>query len=85
MLTSTAELEKILDDPNLIVIDTRSFQEYSHGHIPNAINLDLFSFHWIDTSQKGISSFNQQFEKIFSYVGITEEKKVIFYDVKNES
>ena len=80
MLTSTAELEKILDDPSLIVIDTRSFQEYSHGHIPNAINLDLFSFHWIDTSQKGISSFNQQFEKIFSYVGITEEKKVIFYD-----
>jgi len=77
---STAELEKIIDDPNLILIDTRSFQEYSRGHITNAVNLDLFSFHWIDTSQDGISSFNQQFTKIFSRVGVSEEKKVIFYD-----
>jgi len=80
MLISTAELEKIIDDPNLILIDTRSFQEYSLGHITNAVNLDLFSFHWIDTSQDGISSFNQQFTKIFSRVGVSEEKKVVFYD-----
>jgi len=77
---STAELEKIIDDPSLILIDARSFQEYSKGHITNAVNLDLFSFHWIDTSQDGISSFNQQFAKIFSRVGVSEEKKVIFYD-----
>ena len=80
MLISTAELEKIIDDPNLILIDARSFQEYSRGHITNAVNLDLFSFHWIDTSQDGISSFNQQFTKIFSRVGVSEEKKVVFYD-----
>jgi len=80
VLTSTAELEKIIDDPSLILIDARSFQEYSQGHITNAVNLDLFSFHWIDTSQSGISSFNQQFTKIFSRVGVSEEKKVVFYD-----
>ena len=80
MFISTAELEKIIDDPNLILIDARSFQQYSRGHITNAVNLDLFSFHWIDTSQDGISSFNQQFTKIFSRVGVSEEKKVIFYD-----
>ena len=80
MLISTTELEKIIDNSNLIIIDARSFQEYSKGHITNAINLDLFSFHWIDTSQDGISSFNEQFTKIFSRVGISEEKKVIFYD-----
>jgi len=77
---STAELEKIIDDPSLILIDARSFQEYSQGHITNAVNLDLFSFHWIDTSQNGISSFNEQFGKIFSRVGVSEEKKVVFYD-----
>ena len=80
MLTSTAELEKIIDDPSLILIDARSFQEYSKGHITDAVSLDLFSFHWIDTSQDGISSFNEQFAKIFSWVGISEGKKVIFYD-----
>ena len=80
MLISTTELEKIIDDPNLILIDTRSFQEYSRGHITNAVNLDLFSFHWIDTSQDGISSFNEQFTKIFSRIGISEGKNVVFYD-----
>ena len=80
MLTSTAELEKIIDDPSLLLIDARSFQEYSQGHIVNAVNLDLFSFHWIDTSVDGISSFNEQFTKIFSNVGVSEEKKVVFYD-----
>ena len=80
MLISTTELEKIIDDSNLILIDTRSFQEYSKGHITNAVNLDLFSFHWIDTSQDGILSFNEQFTKIFSRIGISEGKNVVFYD-----
>ena len=80
MFKTTSELEKILDDPNLLLIDTRSFQEYSNGHISNSVNLDLFSFHWIDTSKEGVSSFNQQFKKIFSQVGVSEEKTVIFYD-----
>jgi thiosulfate/3-mercaptopyruvate sulfurtransferase len=80
MLISTAELEKIINDSNLILIDTRSFQDYSKGHITNAVSLDLFSFHWIDTSQDGISSFNEQFTKIFSRIGISEGKKVVFYD-----
>ncbi len=80
MLTCTAELENILSDPNLVLIDTRSFREYSQGHIPNAVNLDLFSFHWIDTSKNGIESFNEQVRKIFSYAGVTEKKNVVFYD-----
>ncbi len=80
MLISTAELENILADPNLVLIDTRSFREYSQGHIPNAINLDLFSFHWIDTSKNGIESFNEQVRRIFSYAGVTEKKNVVFYD-----
>ena len=80
MFISTVELEKIINDSNLILIDTRSFQEYSKGHITNAVSLDLFSFHWIDTSQDGISSFNEQFTKIFSRIGILEGKNVVFYD-----
>ena len=80
MLISTKELEKILNTPDLLLIDTRSFKEYSEGHIPGAVNLDLFAFHWIDTSKEGIESFNAQTQKLLSYVGITNEKKVIFYD-----
>ena len=80
MLIQTSELEKTLDDSNLVIIDARSFKEYSEGHIPGAVNLDLFAFHWFDTTKEGIESFNKQMLQLFSFAGITNEKKVIFYD-----
>ena len=80
MLISTSELNSILENSDVIVADTRSFKEYSEGHIPGAVNLDLFAFHWIDTTKKGIENFNDQARKLFSFLGVTSEKKIIFYD-----
>ncbi len=80
MIISTTDLNSILQDPQTLIIDTRSFKEYSEGHIPGAVNLDLFAFHWIDTSKEGIENFNKQTQMIFSFTGVTNEKKVIFYD-----
>lgn len=80
MLISTSELNSILTDPNVIIADTRSFKEYSEGHIPSAVNLDLFAFHWIDTTKEGIENFNSQTQNLLSFLGVTPEKKVIFYD-----
>ncbi|NIM25805.1 MAG: sulfurtransferase [Nitrososphaeria archaeon] len=80
MIISTSELNSVLEDQRTLVIDTRSFKEYSKGHIPGAVNLDLFAFHWIDTSKEGIENFNKQTQMLFSFAGIDEKKKVIFYD-----
>ena len=80
MLISTNALHQIINDPNLVLIDARSFKEYSEAHIPGAVNLDLFAFHWFDTTKKGIESFNAQTKELFSFVGVTNEKKVVFYD-----
>ena len=80
MLISVSELNSELDKSDLLIIDTRSFKEYSEGHIPGAVNLDLFAFHWIDTTKEGIQNFNKQAEMIFSFVGVTFEKKIVFYD-----
>jgi len=80
VIIHTKELEQVLSDPNLVLIDARSFKEYSVEHIPGAINLDLFAFHWMDTSKAGIAAFNAQTVDLFSSVGISNEKKVVFYD-----
>ncbi len=80
MLISTSDLNSILDDPHLIVADTRSFKEYSEGHIPGAVHLDLFAFHWIDTTKQGIENFDNQSKSLLSFLGVTPEKKVVFYD-----
>ena len=80
MLISTNELNSILTDPNLILADTRSFKEYTEGHIPGAVHLDLFAFHWIDTTKQGIDNFNTQSKFLMSFLGVTREKKIVFYD-----
>lgn len=80
MIITTTELDSILNNPNLIIADTRSFKEYSDGHIPGAVHLDLFSFHWIDTTKQGIENFNNQTQHLLSFLGVTPEKKVVFYD-----
>ena len=80
MLISTADLAKQIRNQNLVLIDARSFKEYSQGHIPGAVNLDLFAYHWIDTSQQGLEVFNEQTKRILSFVGVSSAKEVVFYD-----
>ena len=80
MFISTHELEKFYQNDSVLVVDARSYKDYSKGHIPGAVNLDLFSFHWADTSQKGLTSFGEHMRKILSYAGIDENMKIVFYD-----
>ena len=80
MFISTQDLEKIYQDNSVLILDARSYKDYSAGHIPGSVSLDLFSFHWADTSQKGLVSFGEHMRKILSYAGVDENKKTIFYD-----
>ena len=80
MLITTVDLAKELGNAELVLIDARSYKEYSQGHIPGAVNLDLFAYHWFDTSKQGMEIFNDQSRKILSFAGITLQKKVVFYD-----
>ena len=74
-----------LDDPNVILLDTRSRQEFTGekcfaargGHIPHAINLD-----WIQTmdQQRNLRFLpDEQIRKMLTDLGITADKEVIAY------
>jgi thiosulfate/3-mercaptopyruvate sulfurtransferase len=80
MLISPTELMKKIEKPDLILVDSRSYKEYSEGHIPGAVNLDFFYYHWSDTSKSGIKAFERQMENLLSFLGVTKDKTVIFYD-----
>jgi thiosulfate/3-mercaptopyruvate sulfurtransferase len=82
LLISTQDLYKLIkkQDNDTIVIDTRPFSEYKKGHVPGAINIDLFQLHWFDTTKRGIKDFNRQSRLLLSNLGITKASKVIFYD-----
>jgi thiosulfate/3-mercaptopyruvate sulfurtransferase len=80
-LISSQELYKLSKkQDNTIVIDVRSFSEYKKGHVPGAINIDLFQLHWFDTTKRGIKDFNRQTGLLLSNIGIRNESTVIFYD-----
>jgi thiosulfate/3-mercaptopyruvate sulfurtransferase len=80
MLMNPKELVKIIEEPNLIIVDCRSYKEYSEGHVLGAINIDLFYYHWFDTTKDGIKAFEKQMKNLFSFLGVTKEKTVVFYD-----
>ena len=65
---------------DLLLVDARPFSEYSKGHIQGAVNIDLFQFHWLDTSKVGIKQFVRQSRILLSNIGVRNEKSVVFYD-----
>jgi thiosulfate/3-mercaptopyruvate sulfurtransferase len=81
LLISSKDLYKIIqNEDSAIVVDTRSFSEYKKGHVPGAVNVDLFQLHWFDTTKRGIKDFNRQTSLLLSNIGIEKESTVVFYD-----
>jgi thiosulfate/3-mercaptopyruvate sulfurtransferase len=84
MLMSVDDLYSIITDKegseSILIIDTRSWHDYIQGHIPYAINLDVFAFHWADTSEEGIDEFNKHLTMLLKSIGVTYDRKVILYD-----
>jgi len=81
VLISTKELNQTLKNPeDLLLVDTRPFAEYSKGHIQGAVNIDLFQFHWLDTSKTGINQFENQSRILLSNIGVKKSQQVVFYD-----
>lgn len=80
MLTSVDDLARRISEDRTLVIDARAFSEYSKGHIPGAVNLDVFSFHWVDTTPAGIEAFTKHTRIILSMIGANETRRVVVYD-----
>ena len=83
LIISTQELYKLVKNKKqdkILVIDTRSFSEYKKGHVPGAINFDLFQLHWFDTTTRGIKDFNRQCRLLLSNIGVRMDSMVVFYD-----
>ncbi|HXV88473.1 MAG TPA: sulfurtransferase [Nitrososphaeraceae archaeon] len=81
LLISSEELyRKTQKRDDTVIVDTRPFSEFKKGHIPGALNVDLFQLHWFDTSKRGIKNFTRQTRMMLSTIGIKKETTVIFCD-----
>jgi len=79
LVLTVEEAHKLVDRSNVVFIDTRNYWKYVKGHIPGAFNLELYAFHWVDTSREGVRAFAREMEMLFGSIGIGPETAVIFY------
>ncbi len=82
-IISVDEAAKLQRSGKAVFVDTRNYWKYVTGHIPGAINIELYAFHWVDTSIQGLRAFSHQMTKLFGSFGIDNRKLVVFYE--NES
>jgi thiosulfate/3-mercaptopyruvate sulfurtransferase len=76
---SVDEAAKLVGKKGVVFVDTRNYWKYAAGHIPGAVNLELYAFHWIDTSQTGMGAFARQMAMLLGAFGINNDAQVIFY------
>jgi len=79
LLCTPAELHSRLNDPQLCLIDTRTGEEYSQGHIPGAQSFDLFGISLSDTDPAPLTAFSRMIMDLMSFRGVAVEKTVVFY------
>jgi thiosulfate/3-mercaptopyruvate sulfurtransferase len=78
MLVEPAQLQKQLNDPNLCILDVRSTDEYSKGHIPGAVRVDAGDWRTLATADGGLHDAKGWSEKLGS-LGITSKSHVVVY------
>jgi len=78
-IISVSEASKLLDDEGTVFVDTRNYWKYVKGHVPGAVNLEMYAFHWVDTSKEGLDAFAKEVGGLLGAYGIDNRKQVIFY------
>lgn len=63
-----------------VLLDCRGFADYKKSHIPGAVNLDVFAFHWYDTTPGGLDGFVSQARRLASFAGLCPGRRAVFYD-----
>lgn len=79
LVISVEEARNLVGKPDVIFVDTRNYWKYAKGHIPSSFNLELYAFHWIDTSIDGVGAFVKQIKIILNSIGIGPKDTAIFY------
>jgi thiosulfate/3-mercaptopyruvate sulfurtransferase len=69
-----------LSQPGVRVVDARPFEHYAAGHIPGALNSDLYALKLTSSSLEAIANFNSRVENELRRLGIQLGDQVIFYE-----
>jgi thiosulfate/3-mercaptopyruvate sulfurtransferase len=80
LLWEAAGLRSQLQDPRLVLLDLRTPEAYSNGHIPGARSLDIFGISLIDTRPQSLRAFLWIIEHLIQAKGVNNDSIVVIYD-----
>ena len=82
LLLEPTDLEKLLEnaDPNLLILDTSSAENYQKHHVPGAIHLAASRLQRGEKPAPGKLPHAEDLKALFSEMGLTADKHVIAYD-----
>ncbi len=76
-IATVDEVVAVLEDPNTVLVDARSKDEFSQGHIPGAV---LFPFTEVaESGQPPFWKTSEQLQSEFAALGVTPDIQVIPY------
>lgn len=79
-IVSVAWLRAHLDDPGVRVVDVRPFGQYAAGHIPGAINADLYALKLHSSDPEAIADFDDRVTRLLRGIGVRAGERVVFYE-----
>ena len=80
ILISPTELAEMMHSGGVVLIDTRSPENYAAGHIAGAVNMfDIFTYLAMSTKQ-GMAELKDKFTTAFGSAGIGGDETVVFYE-----
>jgi thiosulfate/3-mercaptopyruvate sulfurtransferase len=84
LLITPEALEKNIDKPDWVVIDSRDLKDYAKGHIPGAISLGKRVKKALRDSTSRVFSDVSKYESLLGKAGIDNNTHVVFYhgDIK---
>lgn len=68
------------DKPDVRIVDVRSPDAYALGHIPGAVNLDIYTLKLGSSAPKAIAAFNEEMARALGAIGLQAGDRVVFYE-----
>ena len=78
MLFETAQLEEKLNSPTLRIVDVRTEAEYSVGHIPGAVRVDVGGWKSLAVAKRGLRDTDGWAQRIGA-LGIASNTHIVIY------
>src|SRR5215210_3828144 len=81
LLVTPSQLDEMIrsrTDP--LILDLRPPDQYTQGHIPGAVHLDLWGVSLIDTDPAPLSAFMWMIEHVLAGHGVQQSTPVVVYD-----